>query len=511
MVNKRLLKRPEPKEQSDQLRPSESLMHDVKQIERRRLRLVIAIPTLVVLFTIGVGILNYQVANYYASKTDNQALKSVLDVVAIRILLFSLVVSVVALAFGMGLAYSIIYPIRRMTETARSIATGDLSRKVEIPYANEIGELGKSFNTMIDYLNDIFQERNRYILESFSGGLITTDIRGNITTMNSAAEKVLCSSVDTTVGRNLLEIVKKWDEEGAFYEILSDIIKEQRPTSSREILFTSPRQETYSLSVSTSLLKDKSGNPFGCVLNFRDLSALKSFHTQMQRADHLAAIGSFATGIAHEIRNPLSSIRGMAQLLAEDFAQDKKGKHYVNQIVREVDRLEKVIRSILDFSQPESTRPVPCDVNQLLAGALALCKSRFGSENNCAFRIRETYGILPLCRLQADKITQAFLNIILNAFEATPPQGTVILRTYFDERDKKGKSITVEIANTGSTIRESEIERIFEPFYTTKDTGTGLGLPIAYQIVSYNQGTIEVRSLQDWTKVIMKFPAIEDR
>ena len=124
VVNKRLLKRPEPKEQSDQLRPSESLMHDVKQIERRRLRLVIAIPTLVVLFTIGVGILNYQVADYYASNTDNPALKSVLDLVAIRILLFSLVVSIVALVFGMGLAYSIIHPIKRMTETTRSIATG---------------------------------------------------------------------------------------------------------------------------------------------------------------------------------------------------------------------------------------------------------------------------------------------------------------------------------------------------------------------------------------------------
>lgn len=511
MVKKRLMKHPEAKEQSEQLRPSESLMQDVKQIERRRLRLVIAIPTLVVLFTIAVGILNYQVADYYANKTDNQLLKSVLDRVSTEILLFSLVVSVVALAFGVGLAYSIIYPIRRMTETARSIATGDLSRKVEIPYANEIGELGKSFNTMIDYLNDLFQERNRYILESFSGGLITTDTRGNITAINSAAEKVLCSTADTTVGRNLLEIMKKWDEEGAFYEILSDIIKEQRPTSSREILFTSPRQEIYSLSVSTSLLKDKSGTPFGCVINFRDLSALKSFHTQMQRADHLAAIGTFATGIAHEIRNPLSSIKGIAQLLAEDFTQEEKGKHYVNQIVREVDRLEKVIRSILEFSQPESTRPVPCDINQLLAGALALCKSRCGSENNSNYTIRETYGIVPRSKLQADKITQAFLNIILNAFEATPPEGSIILRTYFDERDKKGKPITIEIANTGSTIPESELERIFEPFYTTKDGGTGLGLPIAYQIVSYNQGTIEVRSLRDWTKVIMKFPAIEER
>jgi two-component system sensor histidine kinase AtoS len=485
-------------------------MQDVKQIERRRLRLVIAIPTLVVLFTIAVGVLNYEVVDYYANKSDNLHLKSVLDHVATEILLFSSVISIVALAFGIGLAYSIIHPIRRMTETARSIATGDLSRKVEIPYADEIGELGKSFNTMIAYLNDLFQERNRYILESFSGGLVTTDIRGNITAMNSAAEKVLCSAAETAIGRNLLDLIKKWDEEGEFYEILRDIIELQRPTSSREILFTSPRQEVFSLSISTSLLKDKSGNPFGCVVNFRDLSALKSFHTQMQRADHLAAIGTFATGIAHEIRNPLSSIKGIAQLLAEDFQEGEKGRHYVSQIVKEVDRLEKVIRSILDFSQPEPTRPVPCDVNQLLAGALALCRSRFCASNNSNFGIRETYGILPRCKLQADKITQAFLNVILNAFEATPPQGTIILRTYFDERDKKGKPITIEIANTGSTIPEGEIERIFEPFYTTKENGTGLGLPIAYQIISYNQGTIEVRSLKDWTKFIMKFPAIEE-
>jgi two-component system sensor histidine kinase AtoS len=525
-------------------------------MQPRRIRLIIIIPALMLLLTLGVGIVNYEITSVILEHHADRTVRAVLDDLSVRILAWSLIITFVALLFGLALAYSIVRPIKTITQTAQDITRGQIDRKVTLPtQPPEIGELGSSFNSVVDYLNALFEERNRYVLESFSGGLITTDTRGTITAMNSAAESLLQVSAKHVVGKSLLGILRNYDPPAvALIAIIEDVLAypARGGVTSRPVTFppvrpparagagsTGESAAPTALLVNTSVMRDLSGKPFGCIINFRDLSKIQAFHARMQRADNLAALGSFAMGIAHELRNPLAAIKGMTQLLYSDTVESTAARDYCNRIIREVERLDRVIQAIHDFSHQEVSPPRECDLNAIAHDALELARNRSAEAGGAragkrgaprdlppdhigagvqagsrgglgqGITIVEQYAELPRCRLQPERTMQALLNIIINAFEATAPGETVALRSRLDGSARDGRSLALEITNTGSRIGKADIEKIFDPFYTTKPDGTGLGLPIAYQIVTYNNGEISVKSDADGTTFIVRFPPAE--
>ncbi len=225
---------------------------------------------------------------------------------------------------------------------------------------------------------------------------------------------------------------------------------------------------------------------------YQDLSRAK---VQMQRADRLAALGTLTAGLAHEIRNPLVAIKTFTQLLPTRFDDTEFRDHFLKVTAGEVDRIASLVTELLDFARPSQPKLNSEDLNQVVEKMALLVNTESHKKN---IRIlKDLYASLPFVTLDREQIKQVLLNILLNAVDATPENGTISVSTRPLTRNGYLGYVQVTIADTGKGISEEDLEKVFTPFYTTKHTGSGLGLSISHQIVQEHQGTIEVESKQN--------------
>jgi signal transduction histidine kinase len=218
----------------------------------------------------------------------------------------------------------------------------------------------------------------------------------------------------------------------------------------------------------------------------------------LQRADRLASLGGIAAGVAHEIRNPLGSIKGLAQLLSEELKGSERAK-YIDTIISEVERLNVVVENLLTLSHPDKVSMRLCNINEILHNTVELSKYYIGEKD---IQILEEYDdAIPKIIVESERLYQAFLNILINAVQAIEKEGKISVRT------KTGDdSISIELSNSNSYIRPEDMEHIFDPFYTTKEKGTGLGLAITHQIIASNKGVISVVSDEKGTHFLISLP-----
>ena len=203
----------------------------------------------------------------------------------------------------------------------------------------------------------------------------------------------------------------------------------------------------------------------------------------------LSSLGLMAAGVAHELRNPLGSIKGLVNLIDEDFNPGEPKKEYTRVILGEIERLEGTINRFLGLcsGNPKELREEKTDINALLDEILALAK--FEPRAAKIKIIRKTDGLPSIISGYPDKLKQSFLNIILNAYDAMPEGGTLKIST-----GHLNGNIRITFSDTGTGIDEKDIDKIFEPFYTTKDANTGLGLTVSQQVILSHQGLMEVKS-----------------
>ena len=316
--------------------------------KRVGIRLMIAIPLLMVILVSGTQLLSlYVVKASFVKLIDDQ------DVFvfqkALALLQFHMVAAVIGtFCIGLGLAYAITFPLRRLVTSADQVATGDLTKTVRISSEDEIGALGRSFNTMVSSLNE-------HIIESMTGGVITIDMKGQVVTFNKSAELILGYDSQQVVGKPIVDLFPEESMNTDFTKIIHATLREKRTSSSREITIVSRTGRKIPIGITTSLLRDKNNTFLGIVVTFKDLEHIKHLEEQMRRADRLAAVGSLAAGIAHEIRNPLGSVKGLVQLLKEDLPSQDKKHAYAEVIVKEVDRLNKVVEELLSFARPDKS------------------------------------------------------------------------------------------------------------------------------------------------------------
>lgn len=476
--------------------------------EVARLRLAIAIPALMVLLPMILGIIHYRFLEETLGgiAPENPAYGQ-LAVALLRIYVSTFVIAALSLLFGLGISLTISKPIRQLIRTTREIATGDLSQTVPADTGDEFGALGNSFNEMIASLNRIITERNRYILECYTGGLIITDRNGRIMAANSAAEQLLGEPVQRLVSRPIDEILSRHEDTEQLREIVGLAIKEGQFFSSKEVTIRLRGGQDFPLVVTTSPLRDVGRDRAGVVINFRDLSEIKAFYRKITRADRLAAVGTLAAGVAHEIRNPLGSIKGLAEMLRHDSAEGSQVRRYADVIVREVKRLDQVVRELLEFARSGDQETRLWNLNKILSEALEAARWQVGARKTDTIKVRQNFGEIPALAVSADRIRRAFINIIVNAFEACQAGGEVIVTSKYQPDGKSSGIAVVTIENTGEPIAPENIERIFEPFFSTKPSGTGLGLPIAYQIITSHGGMIDVESHDNRTVFSVKLPA----
>lgn len=246
------------------------------------------------------------------------------------------------------------------------------------------------------------------------------------------------------------------------------------------------------------------GEITGVVAEIRDVTEIKNLNEEIARNKRLAALGKFSAGIAHEIRNPLSSIRGLAQFVYNSFSKTDERKEDLNAIIQEVDRLNKLVFQVLDFAKLKKPNLTRFSLNDLIRKITELFKLEIEDK-----QIKFSPELSPdISKIQADEdqVRQILMNAIINAIQAVPKKGEIKIKT---EKCliKGGFGLKLIIEDNGVGISEKDLNQIFDPFFSTKDKGSGLGLSIVYKLIEAHQGEIKVESKEgEGTKFVIFLP-----
>jgi two-component system sensor histidine kinase HydH len=316
------------------------------------------------------------------------------------------------------------------------------------------------------------------VVESMVDGLVSVDQEGRIVTLNRQALDIIGSGRNTLEGRKITEILG--DGIGAFLSATGG----QKFVRDREIEFRQKPEGGIPLSVSVD-----GGQEMGAVLMIRDLREIRLLQEKVARAERLASLGRLAAGMAHEIRNPLSSIRGLAQYFVKRFSGQPEEQGYASVMVKEVDRMNRVISELLDFARPKEPHRESCALETVAEQALKLLEQDLKMHKIVVTRNVEA-GIPPILA-DRDQITQVFINLLLNAMESMTEKREIRIDI---RRSDSPPAVEILIVDTGEGISKADLEKIFEPFFSRKRKGTGLGLAIVHQIVTGHRGEIGVES-----------------
>ncbi len=404
---------------------------------------------------------------------------------------------------GVGIVYAILNPLRKILTGARQIAEGDFSGRLDIKGLDELGILGKDFNLMVSSLNE-------YFIDSMAGGWVLLDPHGKIVSVNRGALNIFQCETEDLVGEPYSRLLKFLSIDPLLGNWIEESLQNHLERSLKELEAVNREGRNLKLSFSTSQLKDKDDAFAGMAMTLKDLTRANEITEKMQRADKLAALGGMAAGLAHEIRNPLGSIKGLTQLLGEELKESDKARTYTETMIREIDRLNGVVTNLLNFSHPPKKEFHFCDMNKLLERALGLVQMNIDDK-----KIRVTRDMdpdLPALWGDEEKLVQAFLNIFLNAVQAVNEAGEIVLVTRFDPSRLVNKEgivegvICVQVKNSGDPIPLEIIPSLFDPFFTTKKDGTGLGLPITHQIVTLHGGTLTPLCANGFTEFNIELP-----
>jgi two-component system sensor histidine kinase HydH len=243
------------------------------------------------------------------------------------------------------------------------------------------------------------------------------------------------------------------------------------------------------VSISASKIINEEGEFVGRVFILRDLAEVRRLQDEIRRKEKLAAIGDLAAGVAHEIRNPLSSIKGIASYYKEKFADGSEDKEMAGVMIEETDRLNRVISELLEFARPSKLNLKLSDLNELLKHS-----ARFIQQEATTKNIQIHLNLTPdavEAEVDPDRLTQCFLNLYLNALQAMKNGGQLAIAS----ATRVDGSVSIDIRDNGSGISTDDLSKIFDPYYTTKPKGTGLGLAIVHKIIEAHHGQIKARSI----------------
>jgi two-component system, NtrC family, sensor histidine kinase PilS len=354
-------------------------------------------------------------------------------------------------------------------------------------------QLANATRDLADYR--LFNDR---IIESMRSGLVTTDLRGHITTFNHAAEEITGYRAVEVRGRNVFEIfgdIEKQIEAGL------ESIRTRTRLPRFDIGCQTADGHEIHLGFSVAPLVDEADNSRGYVLTFQDLTEVMELEREVRRQERLAALGKMAAGLAHEIRNPLASMRGSVQVLASELSFSQDQSQLMQIVLRESDRLNRIVSDFLTYARPPKIERTVIELAGLLSETIALLRN--SPELRPDHLIKEEYPEGPV-HYQGDpnQIRQIFWNLARNAIQAMPNGGE--LRVTLDARPRR--DVTIAFSDTGEGMSREQKERLFEPFNSSSG-GTGLGMAIVYQLVRDHSGKILVDSeTGKGTRIAIRLP-----
>ena len=336
------------------------------------------------------------------------------------------------------------------------------------------------------------------VLAGLPDAVIAVDTDQRIVFWNSAAEVLVERSARRAEGRYVKEV---FSPDASVVRRLGETLATGESRSEAETVVERSDGRRVPVSIVTAPLCGRDGQVEAAVVVLRDLSRIHQLEAEVRRGETLAAAGRMAVGLAHEVRNPLGAIRGAVQLLRREIGTDSRLAEYTDVLLTEVDRVNRIIESLLDLARPIQLRAVPLNLHQLLERVTLL--SEESARERSVTLIRRYDPSLPPILGDEDRLLQVFHNLVRNGLDAMERGGRLTLTTRVSLNPLFGKMdlgagqrsmVEAQVTDEGAGIPEAIRARIFDPFFTTKDKGLGLGLSICHRILEEHRGAIQVES-----------------
>jgi two-component system nitrogen regulation sensor histidine kinase NtrY len=403
------------------------------------------------------------------------------------LLMVTLLIVFSATWFGFYLAKDITVPIKELAEATHRIATGELNFRIQMKAADEIGILVQSFNQMTGDLQvsrSELEQRKKYmeiVLKNVAAGVISIDEKGMITTINTSAEQMLEVKGEAVLEKKFSEVLAK-EYVGRIEELLSELRSSRKDYIEKQVA-VNLGGKSLALLINLTTLKDEEGRSLGVVAVFDDL-------TQLIKAQRVAAWREVARRIAHEIKNPLTPIQLSAQRLRKRYLEKLQQDGSVfdectRTIVKQVEELKGMVNEFSNFARMPASNPTPTHLNEIIQETLILFKEALKDVH-----FNFIPNDLPLLNIDRDQMKRVMINLIKNSLAAIGKEGEIKIQTSYDP---KLQMVRLEVSDDGCGIPDEDKGKLFEPYYSTKKSGTGLGLTIVNAIVANHNGYIRVR------------------
>jgi len=416
----------------------------------------------------------------------------------IMLALVTLLITFSATWFGLFLARGITEPILDLADATREIASGNLDYHIDLSSEDEIGVLVDSFNAMTQDLkwrteelrqaNIDLEQRRKYIeavLKNVSAGIISIDSEGHVTTINNAAEKMLAIKTKKVLNHVYHDLLKS-EHKVLVDSFLDELLRGGTDFLEKQIQLII-ENKVLTVLVAAAMLRDEHQAYLGMVVVFEDI-------THLQRIERMAAWREVARRVAHEIKNPLTPVKLSAERLQRRYADTLNAgdsavfNECTKTIIQHVDLIKNLVNEFSRFARMPVTTLVPDDLNVVIEDSLSLYQD---AHRNISFHFEKDEG-LPAVNIDAEQIKRVMVNLLDNAVAAlaTIEEGRRIeIITHYDKTSQKAR---VDVKDNGPGIPPEDKVRLFEPYFSTKKSGSGLGLSIVDSIIADHNGTIRV-------------------
>jgi len=334
----------------------------------------------------------------------------------------------------------------------------------------------------------------RNVLESLDDGLLVLDGGRRIVFMNESASLLTGLSIEKATGQQALDVLRgnRW---------LEDLLEATGTSGVRsvqaDVTLTGRYGRTRPLRAAATMMTDTVGDHVGTIVTLHDRSHESELESRNREADRLGQLEILLAGLAHEIKNPLSGMRGAAQLLSASNADEHRRRECTQIIVSEIDRLNALMTQLLDLSGPSRIERTRVNMHEVVEQVLAI--EGTGDDRNVRF-VRRFDPSLPCVRGDRGRLTQVLLNLVRNAIEVSPKGGQIVVATrmetnfYMTGSEGRERFLSIDVSDQGPGIRPEDQSRVYAPFFTTKAEGTGLGLAISQRIVAEHGGMLRLHS-----------------
>lgn len=380
-------------------------------------------------------------------------------------------------------------PLNKLIEKTTEIRKGNYGTEVDISSNDELGKLALTFNDMSKTLNkdreeiELKQEKIQMLLNAFeksNAAICVLDLSGKMIELNTKFSNIIDIDKTGLYDEIIFEKIKNIPKLHELVELLN-IFNGKDKLEDEIKINTNNGQKNYLVSISPFIVN--AAEPAGYLLIAIDITKIKELETQLAHAEKLAALGKMAAVLTHEIKTPLTSIKMNSEMLADSLNLGEDDRISMNIIQKEINRLNNLVKEVLLFAKQMVLNKVSFDIHDLINEIIQSVGNKFSDKNFIVINDVRNVNVFA----DRDKLHQVFLNLILNAYESAENNGQLTIESNIDNG-----SISIHLRDNGKGIPEEMRDKIFEPFYTTKSSGTGLGLAVAKKIIELHNGCIEL-------------------